>query len=106
MLGVGERYRREISMERNLVLSSPRGVSSRDTLLWQVWSGGARGGVHGVIVASEPLETTLPGLSAWRLLGKDKMLSFHPSEGVRVECLSEECTPDLNADLGAVQEAC
>ena len=37
-------------------------------------------GVRGVVVASEPQDMSLPALSAWRLLGKDRMLSFHPSE--------------------------
>lgn len=49
----------------------------------------------GLVVASEPLEETGPHLSSWRLLGKDKMISFHPSEGVRIECLSHKCTPDF-----------
>lgn len=70
----------------------------------QTWQG-TKNGLHGIIVASEPLEDTLPALSAWRLLGKDKMLSYHPDEGVRIECLSELCTADLPADHGAVHEA-
>eukprot|EP00613_Pedinella_sp_CCMP2098_P070535 CAMPEP_0171921350 /NCGR_PEP_ID=MMETSP0993-20121228/20162_1 /TAXON_ID=483369 /ORGANISM="non described non described, Strain CCMP2098" /LENGTH=454 /DNA_ID=CAMNT_0012558707 /DNA_START=24 /DNA_END=1388 /DNA_ORIENTATION=+ len=56
----------------------------------------------GLIVASEPLEETMPALSAWRLLGKDKMISYSPDEGVRVECMSERCTPDLPADHGVL----
>lgn len=48
----------------------------------------------GLVVASEPLEENGPHLSSWRLLGKDKMISFHPDEGVRIECLSHKCTPD------------
>uniref|UniRef100_A0A7S2SIF1 Glutamine amidotransferase type-2 domain-containing protein n=1 Tax=Rhizochromulina marina TaxID=1034831 RepID=A0A7S2SIF1_9STRA len=76
-------------------------TASPDAEEWQ----GTKSGLHGLIVASEPLEDTLPALSAWRLLGKDKMISYHPAEGVRIECLSELCTPDLPADLGAVHEA-
>lgn len=64
----------------------------------------SRGG-GALTVASEPLETTEPALSAWRLLGKDRMISFHPDEGVRVECISDQCTSDTPADFGAVQEA-
>jgi glutamine amidotransferase len=59
----------------------------------------------GLIVASEPLEESMPSLSAWRLLGKDKMISYHPSEGVKIECISDQCTPDLPADVGAIEEA-
>jgi predicted glutamine amidotransferase len=58
---------------------------------------------RGLLVASEPLQESLPGLSEWTLLGKDKMLTFHPSEGVRVECLSAKCTPDLPATVGLVE---
>lgn len=51
---------------------------------------------EGVVVASEPLDMTHGKLKEWKLLGKDKMLSYHPDEGIQVDCLSEICTEDVD----------
>ena len=90
-MGVPDRYRADTGASSLVSAGSGRG------------QGDVR--ANGLIVASEPLEETLPALSAWRLLGKDKMISFHPSEGVRVECLSDRCSPDLPADIEAAEMA-
>mmetsp|Transcript_12076 Transcript_12076/g.15563 ORF Transcript_12076/g.15563 Transcript_12076/m.15563 type:complete len:430 (+) Transcript_12076:57-1346(+) len=62
--------------------------------------------VDGLVVASEPLEESGPDLSKWRLLGKDKMISYHPNEGVKIECLSHQCTSDTPADVDLFTTDC
>ena len=101
-IGLSDKYRPDPSDTS----SSSSSSSSSSNAAADPTNGGFGGGIHAnaLTVASEPLEMTEPALSAWRLLGKDRMISFHPSEGVRVECVSDQCTPDTPADFGAVQE--
>jgi len=59
--------------------------------------GGEGGPTAGVIVASEPLDDDL---AHWTLLGKDRMLSWGPDEGLTVECVdypldTQACDSDL-----------
>ena len=89
-IGLSDKYRPDPSDTS----SSSSSSSSSSNAAADPTNGGFGGGIraNALTVASEPLEMTEPALSAWRLLG------------MRVECVSDQCTPDTPADFGAVQE--
>jgi hypothetical protein len=96
-LGVDARYAASMGATENDGENDDSSESSEENnnggSNYQDWATQMRQ-ANGLVVASEPLEEKGPHLSKWRLLGKDKMISFYPNEGVRIECLSHRCTPD------------